>query len=178
MTRPTIPPDNASVSHAQIAKLLSDFHNIDSRVAKKALKTLSALDRQGTMNILVEFLHDKTDSSLRCDSAEAILLLDPNTVELVTPLLTDPLPSVRWNICGLMHDLGDHRATDGLVRVLTEDESGDNRYIAAWALGAVGAPSALPALQHAAASDDGTDREGRPVRDAALEAIDLILSRK
>jgi hypothetical protein len=62
--------------------------------------------------------------------------------------------------------------------LLTEDESGDNRYIAAWALGAVGAPSALPALQHAAASDDGTDREGRPVRDAALEAIDLILSRK
>ncbi len=50
--------------------------------------------------------------------------------------------------------------------------------MAAYALGEIGDRSALSALRKVAQSDDGTDHEGRRVRDAATEAIERVLARE
>jgi HEAT repeat protein len=119
------------------------------------------------------------DPDLRCDAAEALLRIDANqTLELVLPLLTDPISSVRWNTCGLLHDFGDQRAIPLLVAVLRNDPEADVRGMAAYALSEIGDPSALEALRQAAQSDDGTDYEGRRVCDAATDAIANILARE
>jgi HEAT repeat protein len=62
--------------------------------------------------------------------------------------------------------------------VLLNDPEADVRLMAAYALSEVGDGSALSALRQAAELDDGTDREGRRVRDAAAEAIERVVARE
>jgi hypothetical protein len=63
----------------------------------------------------------------------------------------------------------DRRAVGALTRALREDRSPAVREAAARALGLIGAPAALPALQYAAQADDDRD-----VRHSASFAADVI----
>jgi HEAT repeat protein len=126
---------------------------------------------------LVDILNTD-DPDMRCDAAEALLRIDPSqAVDMVLPLLGDSDMTVRWYTCGLLHDFGDSRAIPSVVKLLRTDPEGRVRHVAAFALGAIGNSTALPALKEAVDSDDGADHEGRPVREMAEEAMEEIMKR-
>jgi hypothetical protein len=98
-------------------------------------------------------------------------------VSLVLVLLHDPADGVRADVCGLLHDLGDERASDAVADVLLTDPNPTIRYIAVSTLEAIGNERALPALEWVAVHDQGTDWEGRPIAWQANAAIQAIRNR-
>jgi HEAT repeat protein len=158
--------------------LLAEFHSFEPGARENAISTLQALDREAVLRELTGFLNSR-DPDLRCDAAEALLRIDSDqTINLALPLLSDPISTVRWNTCGLLHDFGDERAIPLLVQVLLNDPEADVRLMAAYALSEIGDQSALSALRQVSQWDDGIDYEGRRVRDAATEAIENVLARE
>lgn len=164
------------IDSQRITSLLSEFHSFEPGARERAVLALQQIDREPSIGIMAGLL-TSPDPELRCDAAEGLLRVDPKrTLDLVLPLLADPNSAVRWNTCGLLHDFGDARAVPSLISVLTNDSEADVRLMAAFALETIGDTSALPALRRAAQLDEGTDREGRRVCDAATEAIEKISS--
>ncbi len=167
----------SDLPHGDIVEILSRFHSFEPGARENALAALKRLDLQYVMSVLGELVRNP-DPDLRCDAAEALLRIDSaKALDLVIPLLTDSIESVRWNVCGLLHDFANWQAVPPLVRVLLHDPAGCVRMMAAWALGGIGDTLAIPALQEAVDSDPGTDHEGRSVRDTAMQAIQDIEGR-
>jgi len=83
--------------------------------------------------------------------------------------LGDPNESVRADSAVQLGKLKAARAIDPLAATLAGDQSPRVREAAARALALVGSPNALPALQHAALSDNDRD-----VRRSAQFAVDII----
>ncbi len=155
---------------------LAPLHRFEPGAREEAISTLRALDREAVIRELTGLLNDR-DPESRCDASEALLLIDADqAIDRIPPLVTDPVSAVRWNTCGLLHDFGDRRAIPMLVQVLLGDPEGDVRLMAAYALGEIGDHTAVSALRQASQSDDGTDHEGRRVRDAAAEAAERIVA--
>lgn len=143
---------------------------------EKALAELRSLDENGFLVLSGLLSHE--DPDLRCDAAEALMRIAAQAaLPLVAPLLKDRVAGVRWHVCGLLFQFGDSRATSNLASVITDDPDGNVRYFAVDALARIGDESALPALRMAQVRDEGTDREGRPIKDAAREAIEEIANR-
>lgn len=164
------------VGSERIIELLARLHSADRSDRDAAVRRLGSLERPSVIRMLTDLL-GRCDVEVMCDAAEGLLRIDAcQYLPLVLPLLADSSAVVRRETCGLMHDFGDSRAVPALVKLLSSDPEGDIRHIAAYALGGIGDNSALAALRKAAESDEGTDYEGRGVRDAAAEAIDEILN--
>jgi hypothetical protein len=83
--------------------------------------------------------------------------------------LNDPNPNARAEACIRLGRNKDRQAASSLIHLLKEDASPTVREAAARALGLIGAPAALPALQHAAGADD--DRDVRRSASFAAEVI-------
>jgi HEAT repeat protein len=116
------------------------------------------------------------DPEGRCTACEAVLWVDARrALELVLPLLADPEVTVRWYACGCLHDFGDDRAIDPLIRVLQGDPDAQVRGTAAYALGGIGSPAAIPALLAAMESDHELDLHGHSASSCAATALDDIL---
>ena len=178
MASPARDSTREPISARRVTSLLAEFHSFEPGAREKAVLTLKALDRGAVIRELGRLLNSR-NLELRCDAAEALLRIDSNqTIDLVLPLLADPISTVRWSTCGLLHDFGDQRAIPFLVQVLVNDPEGDVRLMAARALSEIGDRGALPALRQASQLDAGTDYEGRRIRDAATQAIESILSRE
>lgn len=125
--------------------------------------------------LLVPMLTDP-DLEVRCTACEALLWVDARrAVELVLPLLDDPDKTVRWHTCGCLHDFGDERALNPLIRVLQKDPDAQVRNTAACALGGIGSPAAIPALLTAMESDHELDVHGHSASSCAATALDDIL---
>jgi hypothetical protein len=85
--------------------------------------------------------------------------------------LSDPNAQVRAEACIRLGRSKDRQAVSPLVRVLRDDANPATREAAARALGLIGAPSSLAALQNAAQADDDRD-----VRRSASFAAEVIRS--
>ena len=116
------------------------------------------------------------DSEARCAACEAVLQIDAQrAIELVLPLLDDADITVRWQACGCLHDFGDERAVVPLIRVLQGDPDAMVRGTAAYALGGISSPTAIPALLVAMESDHEFDELGHSASSCAATALDNIL---
>jgi HEAT repeat protein len=116
------------------------------------------------------------DAEVRCAICEVLLRLDAGRgVALVMPLLDDPDSTVRWYASGCLHDFGDERVVDALIRVLRNDPDAQVRGTAAYALGGIGSPAAIPALLDALESDHELDVLGHSASSSAATALDDIL---
>src|SRR5262245_58403179 len=94
--------------------------------------------------LLIDRLKD-ADPEARCDAITALLFLaGRRAVEPVTGMLDDPDTTVRWHACGCLHDFGDERAVPVLCEVLRRDPDPQVRGTAAYALGGIGSPAAIP----------------------------------
>lgn len=116
------------------------------------------------------------DPEVRCLACEAIVLVDGlRALESILPLLDDPDVTVRWFACGCLHDFADERAVTPLIRLLQTDSDAQVRGTAAYALGGIGSPAAIPALLTAMESDHEFDELGHSASSAAATALDDIL---
>ncbi len=86
--------------------------------------------------------------------------------------LSNPDEKVRADVAMQLGRMKARRAEESLEQVLTADRSADVRDAAARALGLIGMPVSVPALQRAAQNDDD-----RGVRNSAQFAIDVIRNR-
>ena len=86
--------------------------------------------------------------------------------------LSNPDERVRADVAIQLGRMKARRAEESLEQVLTADRSADVRDAAARALGLIGMPVSVPALQRAAQNDDD-----RGVRNSAQFAIDVIRNR-
>ena len=105
-------------------------------------------------------------------------LLAEDEPDLVLPFLLESLhstyPDVRRWSCGILAETGSLQAANRLMYILAYDPSADVRVVAAYALGRIGDPRAIPALMHAIEKDYEQDFEGIKVSDEAEEAIKRI----
>jgi HEAT repeat protein len=116
------------------------------------------------------------DPQARCDAITALVFLDAHrAVELVVAMLSDPDATVRWHACGCLHDFGDERAVRALCEVLKRDVDPQVRGTAAYALGGIGSPAAIPSLLAALGSDNEYDIQGHSPSSCAATALDDIL---
>jgi len=161
----------------RVVRLLAGLHCYERWERDQTISALKTMDDQTVIEILTDLIHGP-DADLRCDAAEALLRIErQDAIDVVLVLLNDPDSSVRWTVCGLLHDFGNSRTIPAITNLLLNDPEGDIRHIAAYALCEVGDATALAALRLAVQSDDGTDHDGRPTREMAEEAIQAVLAR-
>jgi HEAT repeats len=112
----------------------------------------------------------------RCDAITALVFLDAyRAVEPVVSMLDDPDTTVRWYATGCLHDFGDERAVVPLCEVLRRDSDPQVCGTAAYALGGIGSPAAIPSLLAALGSDIECDMHGHSASSGAATALDDIL---
>jgi HEAT repeat protein len=93
-------------------------------------------------------------------------------LQQLAPLLDSPNPNIRLIEC--LGHIGDRRLTVRLIELLEHSDS-SIRTFAAYALGRIGDPQALPALKHLADTDPHQYENGvYGVREAARRAIEQI----
>lgn len=124
---------------------------------------------------LRDILNDP-DAEFRCLASLGIVYTDPKAgMDLLLPLLDDPDVVVRWHTCGLMHDIGDQRAVEPLIQRMKTDRDPQVRNTAAYALGGVGDPSAIPALIETLDNDHEFDELGHSASSCAATSLDDII---
>jgi HEAT repeat protein len=173
----SIDNDFSNTGETAVRETLQRFHSFETTDRDEAIMKLKNMDNRLTTPVLMKLIED-SDPNLRCDAAEALLVIhNKNNLGPVVRLLEDQIDFVRWNICGLLHDFGTSQVTPNLVHVLLNDPEPRVRGMAAWALGAIGDSTSIASLDHAAKNDDETDDEGRLVSDFAIKAIREIEQR-
>jgi len=91
--------------------------------------------------------------------------------------ITDASPTVRWVVCGCLHDRGDVRAQAALEERLRQDPDPAVRGGAASALGRLGGPGVLPQLSETQQRDHEADPLGHTPSSQAADAITELLRR-
>jgi len=115
------------------------------------------------------------DINIRCKASRAILgIAAKKGIELLLPLFNDPDKTMRWDICGLMHDFGDERAIEPLIDRMKNDPDPQIRGTAAYALGGIGNLQVIPALLDTLNNDHELDQLGYSPSFCAEGAIDDI----
>lgn len=128
---------------------------------------------------LIPYLHTMlgaSDPELRCQTALAIFYVAPiDGLDLLLGLLDDVENVVRWYACGLLHDIGDQRAIEPLIRLMKTDSDPQVRNTAAYALGGIGDARAIPALIETMDNDHEFDELGHSASSCAATALDDIM---
>ncbi len=139
---------------------------------------LHTYEREPLLALLDQLLDDE-DENVRTDAAVIFAAVDlDRSLDRLLGFLRTPDAAMRWTICGLLSRHGDERAVEPLIQVLLSDDWPDTRMLAAFALGEIGDRRALEALRYVEQHDQGVDYENRTVRDAASEAISIILQKQ
>lgn len=153
-----------------LLQLCGGFQQDDPVIAK-----LRAIGSERLFPCLRELLNDR-NFELRCQAALAVFYVDGTRgIDLLLAALKDPEWGVRVQICGLLHDIADIRAVQPLIQIMKTDPSASVRNMAAYALGGIGDPTAIPALIEAADNDHEPDELGHTASGCAETALDSIL---
>ena len=141
----------------------------------RAIAEMHAAGADRLFPLLRPMLSDP-DPAARFAACEAAFYVDAGrAVELALPLLADPEAPIRRFVCECLHYARDERTIGPLIAVLQGDSSAGARGAAAYALGRMGGPAALPALAAAMESDHEVDGYGHSVSSQAATALDDIL---
>jgi hypothetical protein len=152
-----------------------DGSGFDREVADRVIAEMKALGSKRLFPHLREILTD-SDSQVRCLALLAICHIDPTAgIDLLLPMLDDPDVVVRWHVCGLLHDIRDRRAIEPLIRIMKSDPDPQVRNTAAYALGGIGDPVAIPALIQTLDNDHQVDELGYTASSCAATALDNII---
>src|SRR5262245_39810419 len=168
--------DPANISKADIKFLVSSMYQPANW--KEEIKDFFLdVDPAQAVQCLDELFHG-SDPDIRSNAVEMLVFLEGSkALPWIEECLNDDDVGFRCAGCSFLAEVDSPETIPRLVRCLREDPSDWVRYAAVEALERCGDKSALPALRQAAKSDQGTDHEGRPIRDAAREAIKQITAR-
>jgi HEAT repeat protein len=114
------------------------------------------------------------DGEVRCVAADVVLELGGG-IPAVLPLQDDTEDWVRWHVTGLLARSGDDSAVEPLIAKLRSDTDPGVRGQAAYALGHVGCPAAIPHFLHALDHDHEYDSQGHSPSSVSATALDNIL---
>jgi HEAT repeat protein len=141
-----------------------------------ALRELSSIPRDEAI-VLLDELAVEPNGAFRCRAIDGMAKLSPERAEAIAiQLLGDSEWFVRANAIDVLSQLGGRAAAPLIARLLSTDPDDGVRSWAAFALGVLGDASVLPILVTAAEKDTGTDHEGRPIREIAVESMERIRS--
>ena len=128
-------------------------------------------DRAGT---LLAGKLQGTDGEVRCAAADVVLELGGG-LHAVLPLLDDTEVWVRWHVTGSLARYGDDSVVEPLIAKLRSDPDPAVRGQAAYALGHIGSPEAIPHLLDALDHDREYDSQGHSPSSISATALDNIL---
>jgi HEAT repeat protein len=157
-----------------LATLRTDDPPVPPEVLKRVVEELYRRNTGENVSTLASYLRD-ADPEFRCTIASVFLKWNAAAaIPHVGSLIRDENEDVRGFICMELGAYKRHEAVPMLVDALANDPDATNRTWAAWGLGNIGDPAALPVLKIAMQNDEGADAEGRPVKQIAAEAIRRI----
>jgi len=163
--------------------ILADLHSGYAERFSKAVNMLRNSSEKQSQTLIAEvspFLNH-TDPEIRCDAIELLMLCNPvKTIDLILPLLSDPVDFVRNCVCRELefNEFYDKKVIDPLMNCLRHDLSNDVRYRAAVLLGKIGDNKAIQALEWAMVFDEGENYEGDSISARAQWALEEIQKRK
>jgi hypothetical protein len=148
------------------------------------MANISRYPRSELLSHLVPLTYDDNEE-IRYLSLELAFRLGPQSVlGRVRELLGSSLPDDRRAVYITLRDnplkSDPHRRVfaDLMVAASRHEPVAEERYYAVWALGSLGDMTDLPVLNEIARVDDGTDFEGRPISELAMEAVTAITRRR
>lgn len=161
--------DNVS----RLLQLLYTKPGINSTVTA-ALRAVNFHDLLPVLDKLTE----SADSEERYLATEGLFLVNRKvSLYWVVKLLADAESDNRCAAIRFLAEFKLARLAIHIASALQSDPDSRVRYLAAVTLGDVGDCDVLGVLRHAVAEDDGVDFEGRPIREAAAQAISDIEGR-
>lgn len=138
-------------------------HRAEPELVQATLEALGESGDAAAVPAITEFLtgsEPEKDQKARWAAANALgKLKQPDAVEALLPLLSDPYNDLRQAAVEALGRLAQPRAADGLSRVVQQDKDPVVRELAAQALGLVGNPAAFDVL--ITALGDAEPRVGR-----------------
>jgi HEAT repeat protein len=152
------------------------LRDCDPRVRGEAARSLGALDSPQAVPSLIAALQTDTDAGTRMAAAYALGLIgDARAIDPLLAKLADTSedPRVRGFVAEAFTCHQERRAVPHLIAVLS-DSSAEVRFWAAFALGQLGDPAALSALERLAQTDNATLPGWGSVMDEAAAAIERI----
>ena len=132
----------------EIHKLVTDLPQLDWWDRRKAIECLLARPEGEYIAFLEEGIRNHADANIRNASMEVYAALGPRAFPSVSSLLTDEDPEVRLFSINVLCEIHDRDCLPLLFTALKDPEV-NVRVASAEALGRIGDPSALNALQKA-----------------------------
>ncbi len=149
------------------------FANPDA--LREAGRVLLQGDRSEVLSLFESRLQSE-DEEERCLVLSALAVLYRSEAsDTLIRWITDPSPTVRWLVCGCLHDFGDLRAVSALLERMRHDDECQVRGEAASALGPIGAIDVLPDLHQTFATDLEFDQLGHSASSQANDAISTVI---
>jgi HEAT repeat protein len=144
-----------------------EIHNEVEKFTSKeiALASTHLLDRTNDPNVKMDILTLLAEYSPK------------TTVPYLLDLIDSENASMRRMCCGYLSRAREKSTVPLLVELLENDPSPDVREMAAFALGKIGDPQAIPHLRRAQKTDHARDSEGGLVSESAKRAIERIFAR-
>jgi HEAT repeat protein len=161
---------------AEMTELSKMLRSDNIQEFNEALRVLLSLPREDAVQIAEDLTRESVEE-YRCRGLAAMAKIAPERAEaLAIHSLSDVDPLVRVNAIDVLRRLGSRRSVRSIAELLGNDPDDLVRSWAAFALGEIGDTSVLDVLI-AALGDEGTDHEGRPIRETAEQSIAKLRSR-
>jgi hypothetical protein len=147
----------------------------DPDAFQSARRVLLQGDRAAVLSLFESRLKSD-DEEERCRLLSGLAVLyQSGANDTLIRWIADPSPTVRWVVCGCLHDFGDSRAVPALLERLKQDEECQVRGEAASALGPIGDIDVLPDLHQAFLTDLEFDQLGYSASSQAKDAISTLI---
>ena len=147
----------------------------DPDAFQNARRILLQLDRAEVLSHFASRLQSEDDEQRCLVLSGFAVLYRSEATETLIRWITDPSPTVRWIVCGCLHDFGDRRAVPALLERMKQDDECQVRGEAASALGSIGAVDSLPDLHQAFMTDLEFDQLGHSASNQANDAISTVI---
>jgi HEAT repeat protein len=157
--------------HQQIARLAEPC--ADQILTRKMLVDDLAVIPDQAIRLLGDKLADP-NGEVRCAVADVLFELGGG-LRSIRCLLDDPEDHVRSHVISLLSYYGDDSAVEPLMAKLHSDPDPSVRGAAAFALGHIGSPQAIPSLLKALDHDHEYDEQGHSPSSTSATALDNIL---
>jgi len=159
--------------HTQIAQLAERGGNPFLRF-KMLVDDLAMIPERAEVLLLGKLRAD--DGEVRCTVVDVLLkLCGWCGLPAALPLLRDQVDWVRWHVAGTLASYGNETAVDPLIGTLRSDPDPQVRGAAAYALGHISDPRAIPFLLDALEHDHEIDQLGHSPSSISATALDNIL---
>lgn len=123
---------------------LEEMIQLAQRRDRDAIEVLGRIGDDEPVEILCEYIDDGANRPLELTILRALGRIgSPDATQTVADRLVAEDPLVRSTAARSLGMIGDTRAVEPLADVLAEDEAGNVRASAAWALGTIGTENAL-----------------------------------